>query len=84
MPFHIRNRKTEHLARELARAAKLGLTEAVHVALSNELKRRQAAVPLWERVAAVRKRVRARVKDSRPVDKAFRDSLYEARPRHVR
>jgi antitoxin VapB len=84
MPFHILNRITEQLARQLARAANLGLTEAVHVALSNELRRRQAAVPLWERAAALRKRVRARVKDTRPVDKAFRDSLYEAKPRRVR
>lgn len=84
MPFHIRNRDTERLARELARTAKLGLTEAVHLALSNELSRRQAAVPLWERTTALRKRVRARVKDTRPVDKAFRDSLYEAKPSRVR
>jgi antitoxin VapB len=84
MPFHIRNRDTERLARELARTAKLGLTEAVHLALSNELSRRQAAVPLWNRTAGLRKRVRARVKDTRPIDKAFRDNLYEAKPSRVR
>jgi antitoxin VapB len=82
--FHIRNRDTEKLARELARSAKLGLTEAVHVALSNELLRRRQAVPLWERSAPIRKRVRRRVKDPSPVDKAFRDSLYDDKPHRVR
>ena len=84
MAFHVRNRETERLARELARAAKLGLTEAVHVAVSNELRKRKRAVPLWERTAALRKRVRARVKDARPVTKAFRDDLYEPKPDRVR
>jgi antitoxin VapB len=82
--FHIRNRKTEELARELARTAKLGLTEAVHVAVANELRRRNLDVPLWERTAALRKRVSARVRDPRPVDKAFRDSLYEEKRDRVR
>ena len=76
MAFHIRNRETEKLARELARSAQLGLTAAVHVALSNELRRRGEAISLWDRTSSLRKKVRARVKDGRPVDKAFRDSLY--------
>jgi antitoxin VapB len=79
MPFHVRNRETERLARELARSAKLGLTEAVHLALSNELGRRKRAIPLWDRVAELRKRVRARVKDTRPITKEFRDDLYDAK-----
>ena len=77
MAFHVRNRETELLARELARRAKLGLTEAVHLALTNELRRRKRAIPLWERTAQLRKRIKARVKDPRPVGKAFRDDLYE-------
>jgi antitoxin VapB len=81
MAFHVRNRETELLARELARRAKLGLTEAVHLALTNELRRRRRAVPLWERTASLRKRIKARVKDPRPVGKAFRDDLYEEKDR---
>lgn len=84
MPFHVRNRETERLARELARTAKLGLTEAVHLALSNELGRRKRAVPLWDRIAGLRKRVRARVKDHRPITKEFRDELYDAKADRVR
>ncbi|MGH7486772.1 MAG: type II toxin-antitoxin system VapB family antitoxin [bacterium] len=84
MAFHIRNRETERLARELARKAKLGLTEAVHVAIVNELRRQRQAVPLWERIAPLRKRLRPRVKDPRPVGKAFRDDLYELKDSRVR
>ena len=84
MAFDIRNRETEKLARELARSAKLGLTEAVHAALSNELRRREQEVPLWDRTKALRKRIRRRIKDPRPVDKAFRDDLYEDKRQHVR
>lgn len=83
MPFHIRNREVEMLARELAREAGTGLTEAVHIALMNELHRRRNAMPLWERTAEVRSQVSRRVKVRRPVDKAFRDALY-AESKHVR
>jgi antitoxin VapB len=84
MPFHIRNRETDRLIRELARTAKLGLTEAVHVAVSNELRRRERNVPLWQRIAALRKRVKSRIKDGRPISKAFRDDLYEGKYDRVR
>ena len=84
MPFHIRNRETDRLIRELARAAKLGLTEAVHVAVSNELRRRERQVPIWQRTAALRRRMRARIKDARPITKAFRDDLCEGGRNGVR
>lgn len=81
MPFHIRNRETERLARELARAAGTGLTEAVHLAVASELRRRQAQMSLWEQTAGLRRQVADRVKHPAPVDKAFRDSLYAERDR---
>lgn len=84
MAFHVRNRETERLVRELARTAKLGLTEAVTVAVANELRKRQRAIPIWQRTTALRKRVRARVKDARPLSKAFRDDLYDPKPDRVR
>jgi len=84
MPFHIRNRETERLARELARKTKLGLTEAVHMAISNEIQRREETESLWDRTTILRARVRSRVKDPRPVGKAFRDALYEEKASRVR
>lgn len=84
MAFHVRNSETERLARELARTAKLGLTEAVHVAVANELRRRRKVVPLWERTAELRRRVASRVKQSEPVSKEFRDELYADKRDRVR
>jgi antitoxin VapB len=76
MAFHVRNRDTERLVRELAHREKIGLTEAVHIAVSNELHRRGEQPRLWEKTAAIRRRVTARVKNPRPVPKAFLDDLY--------
>ena len=77
MAFHVRNKETERLTRELARSAGLGLTEAVHLAVESEIGRRARATPLWQRSAALRGCIALRLKDRAPVDKAFRDSLYE-------
>ncbi len=77
MPFHVRNKETERLTRKLARTANVGLTEAVHQAVKNEIKRRAKTTPLWQRSAALRSRLALRLRDRAPVDKAFRDNLYE-------
>ena len=82
MAFHVRNRETERLVRELARREKIGLTEAVHVAVANELRRRPGS--LWERIAPLRENLRKKIKDPRPVTKEFRDSLYEDKGDRVR
>ena len=82
MAFHVRNRETERLVRELARREKLGLTEAVHVAGANELRREPGS--LWDRTAPLRESLRRKIKEPRPVTKAFRDSLYEAKDDRVR
>ena len=52
------------------------MTESVTLTASKKLRGRR--VRLWECTAALRKRVQTRVKDPRPVTKAFRDNLYEA------
>jgi antitoxin VapB len=51
MPFHIKNPETDALARKLASLKKIGLTEAVHLALRNELER-ETAKPSLPDVAA--------------------------------
>ncbi|SKA08099.1 type II toxin-antitoxin system VapB family antitoxin [Consotaella salsifontis] len=42
MPFHIKNPETDALARKVAQIKKIGLTEAVHLALEHELERERA------------------------------------------
>lgn len=75
MPFHIRDPETDHLVRALARRSKLGLTEAVKLAVRNELRRRDEAVPLRQRIAVLRAEVLARPATGLAADKAFFDAL---------
>ena len=79
MAFHIKNPETDALARRVAALKNTGLTEAVHVALANELEREAGKPSLVEiGVAFCRDlRERGRPGDGEPADKAFRDSLYE-------
>jgi antitoxin VapB len=79
MAFHIKNAKTDALARRVATLRKVGLTEAVHVALENELARAKAEpseIDTW--VKFVRDfRASGNPEKGLPADKAFIDSLYE-------
>ena len=77
MAFHIRNSETEQLARALARQAKVGITEAVHMALEGEIERRKPKESFMERTAAIRKSVTDRVVNPEPLPRSFYDELYE-------
>lgn len=71
MALHIRNAKTEERVRRLAAMKKIGLTEAIDLAVENELNR----VPLAERLRPLQDRVAAYPKTGLKADKAFYDSL---------
>ncbi|MDQ6434998.1 type II toxin-antitoxin system VapB family antitoxin [Mesorhizobium sp. LHD-90] len=79
MAFHIRNPQTEALARKVAATKGVGLTEAVHEALANELKREAGKESLADFTKAFVRELKAKGDPSRarPADKAFIDSLYE-------
>jgi antitoxin VapB len=79
MAFHIKNPKTDALARKVAAIKKIGLTEAVHTALEHELAREKAKPSLVEIGVQFCRDLRARGNPAKgkPFDKAFRDSLYE-------
>lgn len=79
MTVLIKNRETDALIRRVAKLKGVGLTEAVHKALENELKREGEGQSLVERSRAFTQRLmeRARPDLGKPVDKAFIDSLYE-------
>lgn len=77
MAFHIRNGETERLTRALARQANLGLTEAVHMAVKNEIARLNGRKTFQERTAAIVEEVSKSVKNPTPLGKEFYDSLYE-------
>lgn len=60
MPFHIKNPETDALARKLAAAKRVGLTEAVHMALANELAREAGKASLPDVAAAFCRSLRDR------------------------
>lgn len=79
MTVLIKNRETDALIRHLAKLKGVGLTEAVHEALENELKRQHEGLSLVERSRAFTQRLmeRARPDLGKPADKEFIDWLYE-------
>ena len=75
MPFHIRDPETDTLVRELARKRKLGLTEAVKLAVSAELHREAAKTPLRDRIRPLQAEVAAWPRTGQKADKSFFDEL---------
>ncbi len=75
MPFHIRDRETDGLVRELADKWGVGLTEAVKQAVRHELERERKAVPLRVQLGALRAQVLKRPATGQKADKAFFDDL---------
>lgn len=75
MPLNIRSETVNELARKLATRRQLSKTEAVRMALENELRREDESIPLWERIRSLRETI-ARYPDSgKQADKAFFDDL---------
>jgi len=73
--FHVRDPETDRLVRRLAQKHRIGLTEAIRLAVSHELQREEEAIPLAERIAALRTRVMRRPATGLKADKAFFDEL---------
>jgi antitoxin VapB len=72
MPLNIRSEEVNQLAEKLASRAGVSKTEAVRLALSNELARR---VPLAERLKPLLDRMDAVPPTGLQADKAFYDGL---------
>lgn len=77
MPLNIRNETVNQLARKLAARKHLNKTEAVKLALENELRRMDEALPLRERLRSLQERVLSRPATGLEADKAFYDQLSE-------
>jgi len=75
MPLNIRGDAVDKLAEKLARRKRVTKTEAVRLALQNELLRLEEAVPLWERLVPLRRKVAAYPDTGLEADKAFFDEL---------
>jgi len=81
MAFHIRDRETDRIVRDLAAKTGASLTEAVRVAVAEKLARvertseRADKRPLREHVRGIQARVAARGRTGLKADKAFFDWL---------
>jgi antitoxin VapB len=60
MPLNIRNEDVNQLAERLAARKRISKTDAVKLALENELRRMDEAVPLRERIGPLQSRILAR------------------------
>ncbi|MBB5760819.1 type II toxin-antitoxin system VapB family antitoxin [Methylorubrum rhodesianum] len=75
MPLNIRSKEVNRLAEKLASRARVSKTEAVRIALVNELERQERRIPLAERLRPLLERVDAVPNTGLPADKAFFDDL---------
>jgi antitoxin VapB len=75
VPLNVRSEEVNQLAEKLAARKRINKTEAVKLALENELRRLDEAVPLRERLRPLQRRVLARPKTGLEADKAFYDDL---------
>jgi len=79
MTVLIKNPETDALVRRLAKQRGTGLTETVHIAVQNELKRESEPSAYIIRAMDFVRRLHEQYPPElgQPVDKAFIDSLYE-------
>ncbi len=79
MPLNIRSEIVNQLADRLAARRRVSKTEAVRMALANELRRLDEGVPLRERLRSLQDRVLSRPATGLEADKTFYDELSEDR-----
>ena len=75
MPLNIRSEEVNQLAEKLAARKHVNKTEAVKLALENELRRLDDTLPLRERLRPLQERVLARPATGLEADKALYDDL---------
>jgi antitoxin VapB len=75
MPLNIRNEAVNELAEKLAARKRMNKTDAVRIALENELRRLDEAVPLRDRLRPLQERVLSRPATGLEADKEFYDEL---------
>ena len=75
MPLNIRNEEVNRLAEQLAAIKHVSKTDAVMLALKEELRRSVEAVPLMEQIRILQDRILAYPPTGKEADKALFDSL---------
>ena len=75
MALHIRDEETDRLVRALAERKRIPLTQAVKLAVGNELRREDEKLSLWERLKPIRDGIAESPLTGLEADKAFYDQL---------
>lgn len=75
MAFHVRDGETDQLVRSLALKSGTGLTEAIKIAVKNELRRLEQQKPLRERLEPILARTRGRRIDDGRTHKQYWDEM---------
>ncbi|BAU88610.1 transcription factor [Methylorubrum populi] len=75
MPLNIRSEEVNRLAEKLASQARVSKTEAVRMALANELQRRESSLPLADRIRPIQDAFARWPKTGMKADKAFFDEI---------
>jgi antitoxin VapB len=75
MPLNIRSEDVNRLAEKLAARTHTSKTDAVKLALMNELHRLDEAIPLRDRLRPLQDRIAARPATGLEADKEFYDEL---------
>ncbi len=75
MPLNIRSEIVNQLADRLAARRRVSKTEAVRMALENDLRRLDEAVPLRDRLRPLQERVLSQPATGLEADKTFYDEL---------
>ena len=75
MPLNIRSEEVNRLAEKVAALAKVSKTEAVRIALVNEVERLERRPSLAERLRPARERIASLPDTGLEADKAFFDAL---------
>ena len=75
MAFHIRDRETDALVRELARKQKVGLKDAVKIAVRERLRVLDAKPSLHERLSEIAEGIARAPRTGKKADKKFFDEL---------
>ncbi len=75
MAIHIRDAETDRLVRHLAKRNGTGITGAIRLAVSNEIRKIEGEPEIDRKINALVARIKPRIKPTRETDKEFWDDM---------
>jgi antitoxin VapB len=75
MAYHIKDKATDRVIRELAALRGMPIVDAIREACANEIARQRQAIPLAQRLKPIQEKIAAAARTDSIADKAFFDDL---------